>query len=227
MIIIDKKIPYEAKSNLKKYENLLELETSGIVYEAISGHPDIFFTKIRSKLIVSPSLPEKYFGELKKAGILFKTGEETLGKKYPATVKYNCVEIDNLLIHNFRHTDSSITNLAEDHDLIHVDQAYTRCNLIPLGNKRFITSDNGIKRTLERFELDVFYQDPEGIILPGHKNGFIGGCVGIKEDRIFFIGKLEFLKDGEKLKDYIFNSGFEIIELYDGQMFDGGSVLFV
>ena len=180
MIIIDKKIPEEAKSNLKKYGDLLELETSEIVYEAISGHPDIFFTQIGSKLIVSPSLPDKYFLELEKAGIEFIKGEEALGKKYPATVKYNCVEADNLLIHNFRNTDSSITKLAEDHDLIHVDQGYTRCNLIPLGNKKFITSDKVMERTLKRFDLEVFYQNPEGILLPGHKNGFIGGCAGIK-----------------------------------------------
>ena len=226
MIIIDRKIPLQAKETLSEIDSLLEIETSGIVYEAISGHPDIFFTKIGDQLIVSPSLPEKYLLEMDKAGIKYIIGEEFLGDKYPATVKYNCVEGDNFLIHNFRYTDASITRICEDHDLIQVDQGYTRCNLIALGANKFITSDKGIEKTLLRYELKVFYQNPDNIVLPGHKYGFIGGCAGIKENQIFFIGKLEFLSEGEEFRHFIEDAGLTIVELCDGPLFDGGSLIF-
>ena len=52
MIIIDRKIPSQAKEKLKTIDSLLEIETTNIVYEAISGHPDIFFAEINKSLII-------------------------------------------------------------------------------------------------------------------------------------------------------------------------------
>ena len=43
LIIADKKILEQAKTNLQKYGDLFLLETKGITAESISGHPDIFF----------------------------------------------------------------------------------------------------------------------------------------------------------------------------------------
>lgn len=67
----------------------------------------------------------------------------------------------------------------------------------------------------------------EGIQLPGYKNGFIGGCVGIKDKQIFFLGRLDFLKNSDEVKAFIKSQNLEIIELYEGPLFDGGSILFV
>lgn len=227
MIVIDKKVPLEVKENLTKIDQLLELETSGIVYDAISGHPDIFFSQIGEQLLVAPNLPEPYFQKLKDQNISFVLGEEAVGTKYPASSKYNVVADADYLIHNFRNTDSVITQLAEDMDLIQVDQGYTRCNLIPLGNKHYITSDKGVERTLKRYNLEVLYVDPEGIQLSGYKNGFIGGCVGIKGKQIFFMGSLNHLKNSQKINDFLKSQNFELIELYKGPLFDGGSILFL
>jgi hypothetical protein len=60
--IIDKKIPEEAKKNLAEAGlhpdySLLELETEGLVYPAISGHPDIFFCQTPQTLVIAPNLP--------------------------------------------------------------------------------------------------------------------------------------------------------------------------
>lgn len=227
LIIIDKKAPLEVKKNLAKIDALMELETSDIVYEAISGHPDIFFSKIGNQLVVAPNLPERYVQKLKENNISFIFGEEGVGAKYPASSKYNVVADDDFLIHNFRNTDSKITQLAEDMDLIQVDQGYTRCNLIPLGNKHYITSDKGIERTLKRYDLEVLYVDPEGILLPGFKNGFIGGCAGIKGKQVLFMGSLDGLKNSQEIKEFLKSQNFELIELYKGSLFDGGSILFL
>jgi len=227
MIIIDKKSPLEAKEHLAKIDILMEVETSGIVYEAISGHPDIFFSQIGTQLIVAPNLPESYFQKLKDEKISFVLGEEPVGEKYPASSKYNVVADDDYLIHNFRNTDSVITQLVDDMDLIQVDQGYTRCNLIPLGYKHYITSDKGIERTLKRYDVEVLYVDPEGIRLSGYKHGFIGGCAGIKGKQIFFMGSLDHLKNSQEIKEFLKTQNFEVIELYKGPLFDGGSIIFL
>lgn len=226
-IIIDKKIPEPAKEVLKQYGELLELETSGITYDAISGHPDIFFHQANDQLICAPNTPDNYLSILEEKEIDFILGEQPVGEKYPASSAYNAVSVNNLLIHNFRNTDSSITTLLEDADLIHVDQGYTRCNILALDDQHFITSDEKVKRVLERFNKDCLYVSPEDILLPGFKHGFFGGCSGLLEKEVFIIGSLRHYNEGNKVQQYLTGKGYEIIELYDGQLFDGGSILFI
>ena len=227
LIIIDKKIPAEAKEKLKEYGELLELETNGIVYDSISGHPDIFFCHLGNSIVYAPNIPEKFLSLLQERGIKLFKGEIALGQKYPETAKYNAVFIEDTLYHNFRYTDSVITDSIGEADLTHINQGYARCSLIPLGNDNSITSDEGVKRTLERFGKNALYVNPEEIILPGKKHGFIGGCCGIFDKKVFLIGSLSHIQDGEKIKQFINEAGLEVVELYDGPMFDGGNIMFV
>jgi hypothetical protein len=227
LIAIDKRIPIEAKSNLSKYGTLLELETSGITYEAISGHPDIFISVVNNDVIVAPNIPQQYQDAMKNHRISFHIGEQAVGQKYPETAAYNVVSTSQFLFHNFKHTDLAVKDLAFGLDKIHVEQAYTRCNLIALNNEYFITSDKGIEKQLEEINLDVFYTDPDGILLPGLKNGFIGGCAGVFENQLFLIGNLDHYPAGTHLRKKIKEWGIEVVELYDGPLFDGGSILFL
>ncbi len=227
LIVIDKKVPEEAKIKLSKHGNLLELETDGISYDAISGHPDIFFSQLNNDLIVAPNLPLEFRNELKKRKISFHFGEQNVGQKYPETAAYNIVSTSRQIIHNLKYTDLAVKDLAMGLEQIHVEQAYTRCSLLALKNDQFITSDRGIEKQLKEVNLDVVYINPEGILLPGFKNGFIGGCMGIFENKIFIFGSLKHFKSGKELQQMIENLNYEIIELYDGPLFDGGGIMFL
>jgi hypothetical protein len=157
LIIVDHKISPGAKEKLSAYGELLELKTEGITYPAISGHPDIFFCQSQDKLIVAPNLPKQYFDKLSASKIEFICGEFPVGAEYPASARYNAVATSNYLIHNFRHTDFMITRTLEDLHPVHVDQGYCRCNLLPLKDDHFITSDAGI------FKADSIRQLADGV----------------------------------------------------------------
>ncbi len=227
LIIIDKRIPREAKQKLAFFGELAEFETSGITYEAISGHPDIFMCELEGQLVVAPNIPESFPEQLRKHGAGVIMGESPVGAKYPESVHYNAVVTEKYMIHNFRHTDSSLTNRTDNLDLIHVDQGYCRCNLLPLKNDHFITSDAGIQKVLTRFHIDVLYVDPRDILLPGKKHGFFGGACGVFNDHVFTLGSLDHFNDGGKVSEYLSGLGYQIIELYDGPLFDGGSIFFL
>jgi hypothetical protein len=122
----------------------MELATEGITYPSISGHPDIFFCQLPDKLIVAPNLPKKYFDQLNNHRIDYITGDLPVGPEYPASARYNAVATSKFFIHNFRHTDPLITREMKDLIPVHVDQGYCRCNLLPLKDDHFITSDQGI-----------------------------------------------------------------------------------
>jgi hypothetical protein len=177
-------------------------------------------------LIVAPNLPDTYKKILQKNSIPFIEGESAVGEKYPDTAKYNAACTDTYLIHNFRYTDSGITDQAGQLDLIHSGQGYTRCNLLVLKNGHFITSDAGISRVLQGYGLNNLFVNPSDILLPGMKHGFFGGACGVHENKVFILGNLDHFKDGKKVRDYLQFLSYEIVELYDGPLFDGGSILF-
>lgn len=226
LIIIDKKASAKAKKNLKKYGELIELETNGITYEAISGHPDIFFCKTNEKHVVAPNLPTKYIKILDQYKIEYEVGNCTVGAKYPQTAPYNAYIADDLLIHNLRYTDKKILEQFSEGNRIHINQGYTRCNLLFLGNNTFITSDKGIEKELHSKSFEVLYIDPKNIKLEGFKNGFIGGCAGILDNKFFFNGTISKLTNTALIKK-LNNNALEIIEIDDKYPIDIGSIIFL
>ncbi|MBQ8223238.1 MAG: radical SAM protein [Bacteroidales bacterium] len=242
-IIADSRMPEEAKKNLKKLGNVLFLNPTEITYNSISSHPDIFFFQRDNSLIYAPNAPKKIIKELRKRKVNLIEGKKEVGKKYPKTVPYNAVGIGNLLIHNLKHTDSTILSLYENH--IHVNQGYTRCNLLALNENVFITSDKGIFNEVNRqqttdnshcpheFHVEtygrtsVLYIDPKQIKLEGQKNGFFPGCCGVWKNNLIVCGSTKNLKDKEELDKFLKDNNFNLIELYDGDLIDVGSVFVI
>ncbi len=224
--IVDKRIPDTAKEKLSQLGNVIPICTEGIVYDAIKGHPDLFFCKTDDKLIVAPNLPAKYFNILKKENIPFIKGGKPVGDMYPYTAHYNAVISKSYFIHNKKVTDPVLLNTTKDKQYIHVNQAYTRCSLLPLHDDKFITSDMGIYNVLQKNGTDVHWFSPEGISLPGFIHGFLGGALGIMENNIFILGSLSKYKSGNQLRELLEKYGYQITELYDGPLLDGGSIIF-
>jgi N-dimethylarginine dimethylaminohydrolase len=137
---------------------------------------------------------------------------------------YNAVVTDDLLIHNLKITDQSILQVYSSRKAVHVNQGYTRCNLLPL-NKGFITSDRGIEKTLTSEGFNVLYVDPSPIVLKGHKHGFFPGCCGIMDDTVLICGSLNNHHQAEEIKEFIASNGMKVHELFDGKLTDIGSIL--
>ena len=244
-IIADSRMPEEAKKNLKKLGDVLFLNPTDITYKSISAHPDIFFFQTKDGLVYAPNAPKRIVKELKKKKIKLTEGKKEVGRKYPDTVPYNAVGIGNTLIHNLKHTDETILSLYENH--IHVNQGYTRCNLVALKEGVFITSMEDYKTTRPQdnrqeclslsnaglgastssaTEKSILYIDPKQIKLEGHDHGFFPGCCGVWKNNLIVCGSTKHLKEKEELDKFLKDNGFNLIELYDGELVDVGSVFF-
>ncbi|MBR5146587.1 MAG: radical SAM protein [Bacteroidales bacterium] len=228
-IIADGRMPEEAKKNLKKLGDVLFLNPTDITYKSISAHPDIFFFQGKDGLVYAPNAPKRIVKELKKRKIKLTEGKKEVGRKYPDTVPYNAVGIGDTLIHNLKHTDPTILSLYENH--IQVNQGYTRCNLVALKEDIFITSDEAISSATEKFkvqssELKVLYIDPKQIELEGHDHGFFPGCCGVWKNNLIVCGSTKYLKEKEALDKFLKDNDFNLIELYDGELVDVGSIFF-
>lgn len=227
LIIADKRIPDEAKQNLRNYGELLLLETSNITEKSISGHPDIFICSVGSKFVVAPNLPEEFKNMLILKGVSLVVGSSPVGPDYPDAAHYNAVFTRKAIFHRSDITDKMILAECKNHQIIHVSQGFTRCSLLPVDDTHFITSDEGIHKTLLDIGYTTLKVSVSGIILKGQPHGFFGGACGIFENKIFILGNLNHYRDKKKVELFAGLMNFEIVELYDGPLFDGGGIFFI
>lgn len=224
-IIASATMPAEAREKLETLGRVVWLEPSNFAYPSISSHPDIFFfcdnERDCKSIICASNTPDEWIEKIKLPVI---KGDKPVGGKYPETVHYNAVGIDNILIHNLQFSDEKLWKKSLQ---INVNQGYTRCNLLALNSKNYITSDLGIKKVLEKNGFNVFYVDPQQIVLPGQKYGFFPGCCGLFGDNVVVCGSLNHLKECKELKKFIRRNKMKIIELYNGELVDVGSVFFI
>jgi hypothetical protein len=225
LIIHDARLPENLIQTLQLLGDCIAFTGTGITYDAIAGHPDIFFCQINNKLVIAPNTPKEYVQVLQAYKIDFQFGLTPVGELKHNSTAYNAVVTDTYMIHNRNFTDKTILNRQGDRKYIHVKQGYTRCSLLPLADDSFLTSDEGIAAVLSKNKLNYCYVKPEGILLKGFKNGFIGGCMGVYGKQLFVYGSLDYFPEGEKVTAFLHKLGYEIIELYKGPLIDGGSLM--
>jgi len=215
VIIIDNRISSQAKKKLSSFGDLMELKTDGITYEAISGHPDIFFCQSPGKLFVCPEFSATLFDQLNQHNIDF--------------IKANCRSDRN--IHHQRITMPlqlqrilSIISVIPTLQLparsmicsrFHVDQGYCRCNLLPLKDDHFITSDMGIYKVLKGLHLFIHYIDPMEFCSKASPTASSEVAAGIWKDKVFINGSLKAFHEGEKVRKLLEDLSYEIVELTD------------
>lgn len=227
-VIIDSRSSKKAINKLKEYvEDLFTFQTIGITGNSISCHPDIFIYQDKNQLVVAPNSPVDLFEYLNNHNIAYLRGDREVGHEIDNSVKYNCLSTSQFFFHKSGYTDTAILEINKDKEFVQLPQAYTRCSMVHLCEDNYLTSDRGIEKVLLQKRLSCFYFNPEEIIIHEHKNGFIGGAVGICGKRIFFNGNIELHSDGQRLKEHLLHLNFDIVNLSDEYLYDGGCIFFV
>lgn len=227
LIIVDQKLPEMAKKRLMNDGDVIEMFSSGITYSYISGHPDIFICQTPLMPIIAPNTPKHIVSVLQKNQISFIFGNRKVGSKYPDTAFYNAVVNENFIVHKAEITDPMLRRFSGRKKNIDIPQGYTRCNLVYLGDNHYISCDEAITRALIENKQEVLQVRTKDVVLPGFKYGFFGGACGFYNNRLYIAGSLNHFADGNKIREYADKHQFGIIELYDGPLFDGGSILFL
>lgn len=226
LVLADASMPQDALTNLEKYGEVIRFSSQGITYPAISGHPDIFFCPTPQGLVYAPNTPEQTITTLKKKGIKLIAGNTSVGLVYPASAIYNAFVNNSFFVHRTDITDPILKDKLKELTSIHTMQGYTRCNLAEVAGL-YITGDHGIESALIQQGLETFFVNQSGIILPGYSHGFIGGCTGVHGNNLFICGSLDYLPEGETLKQKLTQRGVNIVSLYQGPLWDGGGILFL
>jgi hypothetical protein len=182
-LIIDEKMRvFEKKALINMGYNLIELKRSNSVYEEISSHTDIFTCFINNKLFIEPS---QYANFKNISNNIKKIAGEEVHLKYPLDVKYNVCIVGKYAIHNFNFTEESLLEELKNskYKLINVKQGYSNCSIAVIDENSVIVSDRGLKKALEKMNINVLFLDytPDIKLIKGNcyskMVGFIGGAL--------------------------------------------------
>lgn len=225
--IIDKRTPTEVKKNLEKHtDDIFEFSSEGITYNSISGHPDIFLFQDVDKLIIAPNTPSDLINFLDTKKINYSFGLKPVGKSLDDSVLYNCLVTNDYFFCKHGKSDILIQESCSEKTLINIPQSFARCSMFNIENN-IITSDRGIVKVLEKNNIDYCYTNPSQIAIKEYKNGFIGGTMGLSNNKVFFLGNLLKHSDGMALHKFITDLKKEVVCLGSDYLYDGGGIFFV
>ena len=196
------------KQLVNQFENVIFVDKTAPVYDAVSCHPDIYYCRLPG---------ENVFSAL--------TGE--IGCKYPENIGFNAVCLDKYFIHNLKYTNARLLKYINELGLnpLHVNQGYTKCLCVVVDGNSVITADEGIYRVLTQVEDINVLKVTEGFVeLPGFEYGFLGGATGRVGDTLYFHGDITKHPDYSSISDFVLSKNIKM-KWFDFPLTDIGSII--
>lgn len=226
LALINAHAPSEALNTLSRYAEVVPFEMPEFPILPLAGHTDLFIFSSQNHCVVAPNLPQHYKKVLRDFHISFVEGLTPVEENIATLGSYNVACGGTMAIANSLVADNCVTDLLRNnYTLISVRQPMCRCAAIILNNNFTITSDGGIAKTLREQKKNYLEVSPQQIVLPGYRCGCFGGCCGITDKQVFLVGSLKYHPQGDMIRSAIEASKKEVVELYDGPLFDVGSII--
>ena len=226
--------PSEAEEALTRFgHRTLRLPPHPNLPTPVASHPDMLLFFASDAILCTKSYYEIAKCELKEIseayGKPIRFIEKEYGKEYPFDVLFNALPLDKHLFCNKKTVAKELLELG----LIpsHVNQGYTKCSTLPLGENALITADTSIASCAEEKGINVLQIQAGHISLSGYDYGFIGGCASFAPrgglDTVFFCGDVSLHPDGKKIKTFCQNYGYKTISLADIPLRDVGTIFMI
>lgn len=231
LMAVDARMETGMKNALKSYGiDLVEISPYDGLAEPVAGHVDMNITHIRGNILVCrPGLPGSICNKLEKYGFEIYIGDSVLQKDYPLDVAYNVAILGDVAFHNTKYTDRVILELLFQLNirLVHVNQGYTKCSVLPVSPEAIITDDPSIEKAALEKGFEVLRIPPQkNIRLDGYNYGFIGGTAGfIGKDLLAFAGNIDMLDSSEDIKSFLNKHGVKWVNLGYDKICDYGSLI--
>lgn len=231
MIIVDKKIRKCEEEYLKSLGyNIWKVENSNNVYDEISSHADIFFTKLNDKIVVEPT----FYDKLNSCYDKCIKGNSILREEYPFDIAYNVCQIGRNVIHNFKYTDKKVMEIIKDEKLnmININQGYSNCSIAVIDENSAIVTDKKISDILKKNNIDVLLiEDKIDIKLLKNNNeysnmsGFIGGCIARLDDKIIIFGDRKYIDRNNKIEEFVKRRKLKLVDFKNIPVIDYGGIV--
>ena len=190
----------------------------------VQGHADLQLAVLRGEQVLIGKGETELGYLLAKEGFQVRETQIPLNHRYPMEAQLDFVSLGDRLI---GHQEMlGYNNVLKKSQIIHVNQGYTKCNIVLINQNALITSDSSIANACRMNDFDVLQISPGFIELPGYSYGFIGGCCGlIAPDQLAICGELKTHPDYEDIIRFLYKHSINTVELSKGPLQDIGGII--
>lgn len=192
-------------------------------------HADLGIVIISSKKAVCPPESYAYYKNvLTPYNIEVIEGSSHIGSNYPGDSAYNVGIVGKKCFLNKKVCDKLLLDIliSEGYEIAEVKQGYTKCSICPIDENSFITGDSAIAKKGVSMGMNILLISDEGILLPGYKNGFFGGCTGMgSHNELLINGNIDTLRDAKNIKSFLAEKNINIKNLTEREVLDIGSII--
>lgn len=201
----------------------------------VASHTDMLIHKIGNEYISYADYSEEaagVFSDLSAlilpTGAKFTLTSDEVSPEYPSDCRLNALSMGNKLFVRRDSASEYLTSRAEALGLEVVDtkQGYPACTVLKLGEDAAVTADPGMAKVLTEHGIRVTLITNGGIRLEPYEYGFIGGCGGVADGKIFFFGDVMTHPDKDLIISAARTEGLTIVSLDDGPLCDLGGIIF-
>ena len=232
--ICDKRIPPASLDSLYKIaDEVFLLEPDSSLPLPISSHADLLLFVTQKHIIARADYYETQKAKIDEicrfCGRSIRISDSKAGDIYPLDCAFCAFVSGGHLFCREASTDKDILECAslEGLRIVNVNQGYAKCSTAVLHDGALITSDVSIARVAEDNGIDHLLIRPGFIDLPGYDYGFIGGCCGVWEDVLYFVGDVEAHPDYDSIFSFCQKHSTSAVSLSKDKLYDVGTLIFI
>ena len=234
LAITNHTFPKDAEETLKRFgHRTLRLPPHPILPQPVASHPDMLLFFAPDAIFCTKSYYRIATRELEEISSVYGAPirfiENEYGSEYPKDVLLNALSLGEHLFCNTKTIATELLRLGLES--CHVNQGYTKCSSLPLGDQALITSDASIAKCAREHGVDVLQIQEGHISLSGYDYGFLGGCASFAPrggmDTVFFCGDLSGHPDAHKIEYFCKCHKFDVINLCENRLCDTGTIFMI
>ena len=195
----------------------------------IALHPDMQVCPIDEKTILTAPEVFNYYRKVLPDSIQVIPGETPLDGTYPKDSAYNAAEVGEYFFCNTTCIDKKLLHIKKESGkkIIHINQGYAKCNILPFSGKGLFTEDIGIHNTITVNNLPIkSVLLPSGeIFLKNYSYGFIGGSCGKAEKTVIWYGNPDRCSYADLLHQFLKKEDIGEISLSSDKLEDLGGII--
>lgn len=232
-VIIDHRLSKKIKSSLSSLGfDLIEMPSFDKLQSPVSAHPDMLMFFAGKRLITHGEyfdVAKEQFNAILSQGYEAILSTEQIHKDYPKDILFNSAEVGSFVFGKEKFASKHILDYCKEQNksFVNVSQGYTKCSTVVLSDKAIITADKIICTYAQGLGIKVLHINHAHIRLDGYDHGFIGGCSGVCDGKVYFTGNVELHPDGKDIIDFCEKQEISPVLLSDEELYDGGSLFFI
>lgn len=234
LAITNHTFPREAEEALARFgHRTLRLPTHPNLPAPVASHPDMLLFFAPDTIFCTESyykIAARELGEISLVyGAPIRYIEKEYENEYPRDVLLNALPLGKHLFCNTKTIAQEL--LALEFEPCHVNQGYTKCSALPLGDRALITADASIASCAKEKGVDVLQIQEGHVSLSGYDYGFIGGCASFAPrggiNTVFFCGDLSHHPDYNQIKCFFTKYNYDMICLSNFDLCDIGTIFMI